>query len=323
MDAKRPRGRLRRWAGRLAIAAGICGMTLFIVVRAARATVYERLMQVGDQMAAFLDDADTTSKPRTVLLNGEKVHAATGVTQQTVADVIKFYGERYGQGDAGMMAAMEQMVGQPGAPKELKAAVESGIPYNVTHVSGDGGGDKGLGAFVDLGRKEASPEEMAKRLAKLADTGQLSAFAKFYYVYARRQGDQTRFFLMWTDQAFNVNRLTGDEGGDVGGRDFKDVPRYPGATRSFHAEEPAKGYSMAAYECPGDPAAVEAFYRARMVDAGWQIDPHFARAAAEASKRAGDGIARAQRFVRSDANLAFAFEPNDDGGTRLLIVGRQ
>ncbi len=317
--------------GRILVRSGLTMLVVWVglgvFVRMARATVYERLLGMGSDMAKFLDDGDTTGKPRDIRLNGQKLQVATGSTTQSVQDVIGFYNKRYGGRDGGMRQHFQKMIdeGHTKDPERLRKLLAKGPLNALSEVRGDGGGDLGFSAFTDLGPGDGEPRALFDRVHKFGRTGQLSDMGAAYYVYARKSGDKTSFFLLWADKDFNVFDLVGgkdDAGGrgDVPGEDLPGVPRFPGGRRFFSSSEPAKNYAVAGYDLPADPGSVQAFYRARMAAEGWVADQNFERALAEVRKQK-DVVERALRFSRGQAHLVMSFEAKDDGHTRMAVAG--
>ncbi len=320
------RTRIGRFAVRAAISMLVVWVGFGVFMRMARATVYERLLGMGSDMAKFLDDGDTTGRPREIRLNGQKLQVATGSTQQSVRDVLGFYGKRYGGRDGGMRQHFQKMIdeGHTKDPERLKKILARGPLNAMTEVRGDGGGDLGFSAFTDLGAPDGEPKALMERANRFSKSGQLSDMGAVYYVYARRSGDKTTFFLMWADKDFNVLDLVGhkDHGGagDLPGEDLPGVPRFPGSRRIFSSSEPAKNYAVAGYDLPTDPGTAKAFFRARMAAEGWAADAGFDRALTEARKHK-DVIEHALRFSRGQAHIMMSFEAKEDGTTRMGVAG--
>jgi hypothetical protein len=287
-------------------------------LRMARATVFERLLSVGSRMSAFLDDSDSTGLPRRVLLSGSEVFLATGRTDRSVADVIRFYDGRYGSADGGLGALVEHLRGRPNLTPEQQEVADLGAATSLKHVEGEGGGDRGFGAFVDLGSSGTSPEVLAERVERFARTGRLGDLATLRYVYAERAPEGgAQFFLMWSSPDLDVSGMTGAETGEVGGRDLEGVGRYPGSTRIFHVEEPAAGFTAVVYSASADPAAVERYYRAHLAAAGWEVDAAFS----DYARRAGvEGSA--VRFARGERDVVGTFAAGEDGATSVVLVER-
>ena len=320
------RTRIGRVVVRSALSMLVVWVGLGVFVRMARATVYERLLGMGSDMAKFLDDGDTTGKPRDIRLNGQKLQVATGSTTQSVQDVIGFYNKRYGGRDGGMRQHFQKMIdeGHTKDPERLKKILARGPLNSLSEVRGDGGGELGFSVFTDLGAPNGEPRALMERAQKFVRTGQLSDMGAAYYVYARKAGDRTSFFLLWADKDFNVIDLVGgkeDAGrADVPGDDLPGVPRFPGSRRFFSSSEPAKNYAVSGYDLPADPGTAQAFYRARMAAEGWSADLRFDRALEEVRKHK-DVVERALRFSRGQAHVVMSFEAKEDGTTRMAVAG--
>src|SRR5436309_10365992 len=88
---------------RLSAFLAVCGaVLLYADYRAARASVMERLLGLGQRMAPYLDDGQGTEAPRQVRINGVRLYAAAGHTTHPPEFVRKWYTDRYAAKDDGL-----------------------------------------------------------------------------------------------------------------------------------------------------------------------------------------------------------------------------
>ena len=253
----------------------LCAVLLYLDYRAARASVMERLLGIGQRMAPYMDDGRSTEGPRQVRINGVRVFVAAGHTEHPAAWVRKWYVDRYAAKDDGLAMVGDEL--------KKKGALPPDAPALNQLVFGN---DKAGGmAALDFGDK-LSLEGLKDRFARFLGSGQLGSIARLRYVYFEKANVGTRFLTVWTDDKFELDKLIPGENRDADGSDVTDVPRYPGTVRCLSAEEHGMPQKLVVYDGPGTPDTAELFYRARMKTLGWQIDESFASVAKKQNKTA-------------------------------------
>ncbi len=277
---------------------------VYLDYRIAAASVREQLLAGGQAMAAYLGDTSASEAPRRMRLNGAKLSFAVSVTRDPSTAVLRWYGERYaGKDDAlGVVAA------------ELKR--HRLLPVESTALSQSSFGDANTGGFaaLDFGRK-LSLLELGRRVLHFGDGG-IDGAARLRYLYHERlPGGGTRLLTVWTEESFRLASLLPQPGQDAAGRDLERVPRYPGSLRLLSAEEEGKASRMMVYQAAAAPAAVEAFYAARMPALGWTEDPRFG----EIGRQRGERALRFTDGARAEAVVTVSI---DRQGTIACIVMR-
>jgi hypothetical protein len=267
---------------RLSVFIAFCmALVSYLDYRSARASVMERLFGIGQRMAPFLDDGRATEAPRELHINGLKLWAAAGRTDQPPSLVRRFYADRY----AGRGSAMDTIA------DELKQ--KRMLPPTATGLSQASFGDDQRGglAALDLGQ-DLDLKSIARKLGHLG-AGRLGEVGALRYVYWERTATGgTRFLTVWTDDKTDLSRLLPGGDGDVPGRDVPGVPRYPGSQRILAADERGAFGAMAVYEGAGSPELAQAFYGARLRTLGWQLDPRFAELAEKQGSRTLRALSR-------------------------------
>lgn len=112
----------------------------------------------------------------------------------------------------------------------------------------------------------------------------------------------------------NLSRLAKDPGGDVPGKDFKTIPRYPKSVRiAFKKSESKERFTvLTAYRANDDLQAVSSFYESKMAENGWQLQIKEEKILTMVFFREGTG--GGLPFVQ------MMFRPMEDGKTIIDIV---
>jgi hypothetical protein len=290
-----------------AFLAVVAAVLLYVDYRAARASVFERILGVTQRMVPYLDDPRTTEAPRSVHVNGARFHVAAGHTAHPPEQVRKFYRDRYRGKDGGLSALADDL-------KRRGAAVPA-LPGDGFEF---GDAQRGGVAALDWGDGKQGLPELATRLKRLVATGDLGELARLRYCYTERdeQGG-TRFLTVWTDERFNLHQLLPPAGGqDAPGFDLDGVPRYPGSVRTLSMDESGVTQRMSVYESlVGSPEAASLFYRGHMKTLGWTEETTFSDLAANESKV---GL----HFLR-DGHEVFLTLSDRQGGQGLSVVAMQ
>jgi hypothetical protein len=233
----------------------------YLDYRAAEASVSDRLLNIGQRMAPYLDDGRSTEAPRQVRINGVPLLVAAGHTTHPPAFVKKWYKDRYAAAGDGLA----QLAG------ELQ---KKGLPPDVALNQLTFGDDQHGGvAALDFGRK-LTIHELQERMMRFVKSNDLGDLARLRYVWYEADGHGgTRFLTVWTDDRFNISRVMPLRPGvDAEGKDLDGVPRYPGTTRILSAEEKGTPEKLAVYNGPGSAVTAQLFYEARMETLGWARD---------------------------------------------------
>ncbi len=283
----------------------LVAVLLYVDYRIARASVMDRLLGIGQRMAPFMDNARGVEPPRELHVNGLRLWAAAGTTEQPPMLVRRWYAERY----AGKGTAMDL------ATDAFKAAKL--LPPSVNGLSQSQFGDDNIGgmAALDLGGG-LTMKTLRPMIAKLA-AGKIGEVGHLRYLYYEKlPTGGTRYLTIWTDDAFDLTKLLPSGSEDAPGRDLDDVPRYPGTVRVLSADERGKPGQMVVYTGAGSPDTAAMFYDARMRTLGWQSDPRFADAALQ------QGL-RSRRFLNGKGHEVVVDLTDADKGQGLTVTAIQ
>ena len=251
-----------------------CAVLLYLDYRAAHATVMEHLLGLGQRMAPYLDDGRSTEAPRQFRVNGVRMFAAAGHTEQPPEFVRKWYQDRY--------AAKGDGLDELGLKLKARGVLPPSAPGLNQMAFGN---DKQGGvAALDFGDK-LSLAALKDRMFRFIDAGDLGSIARLRYVWYEKTGKGgTRFLTIWTDDHFKLGDVLPTAKKDAVGNDLEGVPRFPGSIRVLSSEERGMPQRMVVYDGPGSPETGELFYRARMKTLGWYEDETFANLAKKQGK---------------------------------------
>jgi hypothetical protein len=235
------------------------------IARAGYESVADRQLRAG---------ADFNSLPAgiggtmTVVLNGAPVNVSAALTDQSPAQVIDRYEalcESSVQLTASAMGNIAKTLREGPAPGVAIAKLAHGV------VRKDGDGASALTCFA--GDRAFSLSDLPARLRAFTSSGDLSAFGKFRYVYAKALRHGTFVRTAWADGALNLEEMF-PEKGDAPGDDSPIAPRPPGSRRVFSVASAQVPDTVEVYEAREPEQAVRAYYDREMSARRWKAFPH-------------------------------------------------
>jgi hypothetical protein len=240
---------------------------LWIQARRARADVGEHVARLGKDLVQFKDVLQGT---HTVLVNGETMFLASAVLDQDKHTVLERFASNCRANAGGlrepfaMLSAGEQEHIATGAPNFLDL---------VLGVMRDETDDAGMVACIVHGDDVGGLRGTMARLHEVIETGELARIGSLRYASVRRLPDGKSHVLMtFTDGSFNLRRVLGLDGGDVGGSDPPNVPRPPSSRRLLSASADGQPYGVHTFQTSEPPDAVIAYYDEAMPKLGWVKD---------------------------------------------------
>jgi hypothetical protein len=296
-QAKHVRG-LARAAAYLTVTAAIFSA---LSVRAARAELKVQSIAIGRQM---LELARGSSHDLTAItFNGEKMYLGSSVTDASPGAVLDRYADHCasdpGQPAAGWKDVLDAApaAAKPASPLDGRGLVRAGDD-----------GEGSIVCFVRSGETKATAEEAFRSFAQ---TGELGAFGKLRYAYAKRgPTGRTLVLTAWTDETFNVSRLVPKEGVDAPGEDFPEIPRVPNASRAITARAEGTPYALNVYKTTDSSKEVLSFYDREMVGRGFLgFDPEL-----DEAKEGGGG----RTYVKDGVVLTVATRLDPAGNFVVL-----
>ncbi len=251
-------GRLRALGRRLtgllraAVAFGsITAIGSFLWLRSAEARLGETLLGFGDELSRW-SAAHPQSAPRAMTINDLELRFMTLTTQLSVAGAL----DHFQQTCHGGFRA-------PALAGKFETSVLDGVFRHGTER-------QGVLACLDTGGA-LEVTELATRLARVQESGNLNDLGKLRYVLARRSGNTTTLLVLWTEGDARLFNLL-PKSGDAPGHDLRDWPRPPGVRRLLSAAEHGQPYAMTLYDAEHQPAReLELWYEGALTKAGWRV----------------------------------------------------
>lgn len=236
------------------------------VLQDVSASIDEAMLDLGSSLMMYPGSEPT--RARRLHLNGARVHFRAHTVDAPLEAVLAHYESLCGHGDGQLS---ERLIG---LGRSLEARKVRGDLLRSLSTLASRGRGRGYVACLDLGRGRLTLDELASRLARFSEHGDLSEVGDVRYVYAHGvEGRAERTFVlsMWTSGAFNFHELLPSAGRDAAGRDLAEVPRPPSSQRILNAVEEGSPSAVVVYLVEAStPSAVEAFYRETLPSHGWR-----------------------------------------------------
>lgn len=238
-------------------------------LRAARAEVASKSVQVGRQMTALADSVDDKSEVSKIVLNGQPVYMASSLTKDSPEAVLARYEKHCDENRAQSTELWKELAA--GNAKEHK--VDTASPGAQMAESGGTlrGGDRNEGTIMCFVRAPESQPTLKEALKTLSETGELNAVGQVRYAYARRGEDGGAHVLaVWTTEKFNVKEFLPEGERDVPGSDFAQLPRPQDSTRIFSIQMEGTPYGVNVYQSKDStPEKTVAVFDQKLVAEGW------------------------------------------------------
>jgi hypothetical protein len=220
-------------------------------VRSAEAQLGEALVDFGDQLQRW-SAGRALSAPRALTINGLELRLMTLQTKLSVDAALDHFQETCrggiqapelaGKLDSSLLDASFQQVGEK---EGVLACVDTGGPLDVADLAG--------------------------RLSRLQQSGDLAELGALRYVLARRSRDTTTLLVLWTEGRTRLLDFLPKQG-DAPGHDLRDWPRAPRIRRLLSALEHGQPYAMTVHEAVDQsPESVLSWYRTALGAAGWSL----------------------------------------------------
>ena len=258
--SKRARGYFRVAAYLFVVALAMCAVS----IRSARAEVGEQALAIGRQLSTL---ANTTQAETTrVLVNGQAVLVGSAVSADAPTAVL----DRFETHCRANLAQTPEswrsaLTAENETPSEKAALFDTGVLRSGTD-------DGVILCFTKTSQSTATVKEALDIFARTGDLAALGA-VRLAYVKPTAHGG-THVLTVWTEEGFDVRKLMFEEGKDVGGEDFAEIPRLPSSTRMMATRVDGAPYGVNVYVTPASSNDVTSFYDHAMETAGWTVlDP--------------------------------------------------
>jgi hypothetical protein len=270
-----------------------------VAVRQARAQVNEGMRRLARQLMPYAEQG-AVETPRRVVINGETVYLATGLTRDSVTAVLDYYEAQCARRGGRTTETLND-----GQRAQLAGAAFNQLwtqaPMGGARIESMREGDEreGYVICVDTGGQRVGFDELTRRLQEVLRTGDLSRWGDLRYAYVTRRPTGTRILTVATEGRFNLLGMFPSEG-DAPGQDVPGLPRYPGMRRVVSAHEEGQPNGLGMYTVAAPMAAVRDWYRREMGRHGWQL----AEAPPEGKAPALDASVRDRTLLFSRGNAA-------------------
>jgi hypothetical protein len=219
--------------------------------RSAEARLGEALVDFGEQLERW-SAGRALSTPRALTINGLELRLMTLQTKLSV--------------DAALDHFQTTCRGGVQAPQLIEKVETTQLDASFRRANEA----QGVLACVDT-RGPLEVTELAARLSRLQQTGDLAGLGALRYVLARRSGDTTTLLVLWTEGQARILDLMPKQG-DAAGHDLRDWPRAPHTRRLLSALEHGQPYAMTLHEAAGQsPEALLKWYRTSLNATGWSL----------------------------------------------------
>lgn len=249
---------LLRAAGYFGVLTVLCG---YCSVRNARAEMQQQSLQLGRKMAA-LAGAHHHDVNRLVI-NGQPMFVGSSISADSPKQVLDRYEQlcktNPGQPSAGWTELVKENGGKPieSAPEVASSGVMRG-------------GDETEGTVLCFVKGPETKATTREALTAFAETGELGALGQMRYVYSKKsKSGKTLVLTAWTEEKFNLFDMMPENGKDVPGDDFAEMPRVPASQRVLSARAEGKPYGVNVYKTSDAPEKTLAFFDVEMKKQGW------------------------------------------------------
>ncbi|MFO0664391.1 MAG: hypothetical protein U0174_10595 [Polyangiaceae bacterium] len=251
-----------------AYASVLVAASLAISVNSAKATVGERAVMLGRDIAPFASMLQDTNKMR---VNGEALWVSKGVSSESVSQVLDKYEEGCRQGGGSVFQeAYNEAKGNPtSAEPKAKPTKQSKLDVKKLGVFREE--DDKDGTVLCIVRGNNTPASPFDALSAFTDTEDLGKLGRLRYAYAHKGANgKVDVLTIWTEDTFKFSALfPSEKTGDVGGRDPVLTSRPPESHRLLSIELVGTPYSAHVYRTLQSAEAVTKHYDDELHERGW------------------------------------------------------
>ena len=259
--------------------------------RSARAEVGEKMFEVGKNLSQLSDLVDTTHN---FSMNGQHVYLSTGITDQTIDQVLDRY-EQHCKDGGGVFSTLFKDAPPTG---EISDTFKMGIVREQTNDTG---------AILCLVKGEKTPATALEALQTFADTQDFGSLGDARYVHVHRTSNgATKVTLLWTEGSVKLNELVAEGDREPSGRDPDFLPRPLGGKRLMSIDAVGTKYNAFVYVSDESPDAVMNDLKAKMDQQGWVT----------VGETADNVLARG--FLKDDVTAYVGIQRDSDNGRTIV-----
>lgn len=293
-----------RWWGlvRLCLLGGVLFVaSSYWLARQVSATATESLSLFADRM--LQDLSDSLGAPQQMILNGQRLHISSRVTDQPVEVVL------------------DEFRGHCTHRSSSEAKGEALHWTNQLLLSSMGSKEEGHVACVTPSTPFDSMAEFREKLFAAFEQGDVGELGEIRYARVRKDSENvTHVLSVWSDKSFNFFQMF-PEKGDAAGNDPINVPRPPQSRRIVSAEMRGTSYSTFIYKSELAAGEVLATYRATMAALGWNAQDLDATSPDEPSRAAeANDALKASRVYERQGAVAYVVATDDEAGSSNVSI---
>lgn len=258
--------KLARWVRLGTFLMVALGGTTWLIVHRTEAQLSDDLMGAGSALMRFTD-ADDADGPRVINVNGERVHVASGSSEETLAEVMDAFEAICLERDGDFTEQLHALAAERPAGAGATFLEEFHPVFRSNH-----GDERGVVACLDLGDSRRTPEDILDSYDRFQENGDLHEIGDIRYLFAQRAGEhRTHFVSLWTEGSFHPDHvLPGNS--DAPGDDLAGLPRPPRSRRTLAAFQEGREDRFVMYEGSSMTEwELEAWYHDELEAQGWTL----------------------------------------------------
>ncbi len=293
-----------KWARLLTFAVAVTLIGSVVYGYHVQAQLDEHLLDMGENLMQY-EGALRQDETRVVQLNGEQIRFSTGVTRQSMDEVLDTFETVCTQHDGGVIERFAHL------PETIRGHA---TPQGYRPIMRHDNGQQGYVACLDLRSDDVGLNELRARAMRFQQTTDLSDVGDLRYVFVQETDEPTirHFVTIWSVGHLRLNHIIPRDG-DAPGADLVGVARPPGSRRVLSATEAGDPDAAAMYM--GSTMTeweLESFYQHDLASQGWQIIPM-----AEGSQPVGQRVVTAHR---GEGELLFVSLDTDRHGQGMATI---
>jgi hypothetical protein len=230
-------------------------------VRAARAEVADQSLAFGRQLSA-LTNTEVVDAQR-ITMNGQSMFVGSTLGKDSVPTTLDRFEEYCRRNSAQTPEEWKKL-----ADKSPEASAEGNSFFKTGLMRS---GSENEGTVLCFVRSSESKTTVGEAFSTFSDTGELGAIGQLRYAYAKKtKKGNTHVLTGWTTDKFNLkDMLPADDGKDVPGQDFAEIPRLKDAQRILATRVEGTPFGVNAYKTDAPPTEVAKFYDESLIKQGW------------------------------------------------------
>jgi hypothetical protein len=230
-------------------------------VRAARAEVADQSLVFGRQISELVNTQ--TVDAQRISMNGQSMFVASSLGHDSVPKTLDRFEDYCRKNGAQAPEEWKKL-----ADKSPEASAEGNEFFKTGLMRS---GSENEGTVLCFVRSSESKTTVKEAFSTFSDTGELGAIGQLRYAYAKKtKKGNTHVLTGWTTDKFNLKDIMpADDGRDVPGSDFAEIPRPKEAQRILATRVEGTPFGVNVYKTVGAPTEVAKYYDETLIKQGW------------------------------------------------------